>query len=336
LASRSPVTFPIPFPIPFPRHDFPYLREMETTVLFYNVENLFDTLDDPLTNDNAFLPGSALKWHQKRYVLKLQRIARVLKEVEDPMPGIVGLAEIENRKVLKDLVTALGLTENEVGIVHIDSPDMRGIDVALLYRKDLFQIMQFTNLPIHFPSNPRDKTRDILYAQLKHKDQPPLHIYISHWPSRKEGMKASQIKRFDAAKTLRNHLDNLLAEDSEAIVLSMGDMNCTPDSPPVYRILDQKGNPDNPLINMSWDIHNAKSGSTNYRGKWLMFDQILSSPNLLNSSPIKLLNFSVVSFPWMLFFNPKYKDFRPNKTYGGSKYHGGYSDHLPVKATLRF
>lgn len=317
---------------------------METNILFYNVENLFDTLDDPLTNDNAFLPGSALKWHQKRYILKLQRIARVLKEVEDPMPGIVGLAEIENRKVLEDLVTALGLTEDEIGIVHIDSPDRRGIDVALLYRKDLFQINQFTNIPIHLSSNPRDKTRDILYAQLKHKDNAPLHFYVNHWPSRKEGMKASQTKRFDAAKTLRKHLDILLAKDSEAMVISMGDMNCTLDSPPVYRVLDHKGNPDNPLVNLCWDIHDAKSGSTNYRGKWLMFDQILATKNLLNSSPvkplnpppIKLLNFKVVSFPWMLFYNPKYKDLRPNKTYGGSKYHGGYSDHLPVKAVLRF
>jgi len=307
---------------------------MDTNILFYNVENLFDTLDDPLTNDNAYLPGSALKWHQKRYVLKLQRIARVLKEVEDPMPGIVGLAEIENRKVLEDLVTALDLTEDEVGIVHIDSPDKRGIDVALLYRKDLFQIKQYTNLPVHFSLNPGNTTRDILYVQLQHKNDAPLHIYVNHWPSRKEGMKASQIKRFDAAKTLRKHLDILFAEDSDARVLSMGDMNCTPDSAPVYRILDQKGSPDNHLINMSWDIHYAKSGSTNYRGKWLMFDQILVSHNLLNTSPAKLLNFSIVSFPWMLFYNRKYKDFRPNKTYGGSKYHGGYSDHLPVKAVL--
>ncbi|MCK5820560.1 MAG: endonuclease/exonuclease/phosphatase family protein [Bacteroidales bacterium] len=317
---------------------------METSVLFYNVENLFDTLDDPLSNDNAFLPGSALKWHQKRYVLKLQRIARVLKEVEDPMPGVVGLAEIENRRVLQDMITALELTEDEVGIVHSDSPDKRGIDVALLYRKDIFQIIHSVNIPVRFSSNPRDTTRDILYVQLKHKNYSPLHIYVNHWPSRKEGMKASQIKRFDVAKTLRKHLDLLLSEDPEAMVIAMGDLNCTPDSPPVYRVLDRKGNPDNPLENMSWDTHNAKSGSTNYRGKWLMFDQMLATPYLLNSSlddktgspSVKLLNFKVVSFPWMLFYNPKYKDFRPNKTYSGSKYHGGFSDHLPVKAILRY
>ncbi len=316
---------------------------METNVFFYNVENLFDTLDDPLTNDNAFLPGSALQWHQKRYVLKLQRIARVLKEVEDPMPGIVGLVEIENRKVLEDLVTAMGLTEKDVGIVHADSPDERGMDVGLLYRKDLFEVKQFTNILVEIPSDPTDRTRDILYVQMKHKDKAPLHLYVNHWPSRKEGTKISQIKRFDAANTLRKHLDGLLLEYTDAQVIVMGDMNCTPDSPPVYKVLDQKAKPENPLINLGWDIHYSNSGSTNFRGKWLMFDQILASPNLLNSSSNETLNpntselsgFEVVSFPWMLFYNPKYKDFRPNKTYGGKNYHGGFSDHLPVKALLR-
>ncbi len=194
--------------------------------------------------------------------------------------------------------------------------------------------MQFTNIPVHL-SKPASRTRDILYVQLKHKDTAPLHLYVNHWPSRKEGMKASQKKRFDAAKTMRIHLDDLLAKEPEAMVLSMGDMNCTPDSPPVYRILDQKGNPDNPLVNLSWDIHLAKSGSTNYRGKWLMFDQFLVTPNLLNLSPVKLSPLSIVSFPWMLFYNSKYKEFRPNKTYGGNKYHGGFSDHLPVRITYK-
>ncbi|MCD6346295.1 MAG: endonuclease/exonuclease/phosphatase family protein [Bacteroidales bacterium] len=291
---------------------------MQTSLVFYNVENLFDTLDDPLTNDNAFLPDAKRKWEEKRYILKLQHIAKVLMTVEKPMPAVVGLAEIENRKVLQDMITTMELSESEVGIVHADSPDERGMDVALLYRKDLFEIEHFINLTVHFPSDPTDSTRDILYVRLKHSDQSVLHFYVNHWPSRIEGQKVTQVKRFDAAKTLRNHLDSILSEDPNARVIVMGDLNCTPDSPPVYRVLDKKGHPDNPLVNLGWDIHLAKSGSTNYKGKWLLFDQMLITPNLMNSTTPELIDFSVVSYPWMLFYNPKYHDLRPNKTYGGT------------------
>ena len=309
---------------------------MQTNLVFYNVENLFDTFDDPLTNDNAFLPEAKREWHEKRYALKQQRIAKVLKEIEDPMPGIVGLAEIENRKVLLDLVNSLNLDEEQIGILLADSPDERGMDVGLLYRKDIFQLVTKTSIPIFFPSDPSDKTRDILYVHLKPDDLPGLHIYINHWPSRVEGQKATEVKRFDAAKSLRSHMDIILNDTPVANVLVMGDLNCTPDSPPVYRVLDKKGHSENPLLNLGWDIHLSKSGSTNYRGKWLLFDQMLVTPSLLNSSSLKILDFSVVSYSWMLFYNPKYKDYRPNKTYGGTDYHGGFSDPLPVKVELKF
>lgn len=306
---------------------------MQTNLLFYNVENLFDTLDDPHSNDNAFLPDSSMEWHQKRYVLKLQRIARVLKAVEEPLPGLVGLAEVESRKVLEDLLVALELTENEVGIIHADSEDERGMDVALLYRKDCMKLIHTEQLQIRFPSDPEDRTRDILYAQIEFLGE-AFHLYVNHWPSRKDGTMVSQVKRFDAANVLKTHLDQLKSRLVSAKVLLMGDLNCTPDSPPVYRVLDQKGHPENKLVNLGWDIHLAQSGSTNFKGKWLLFDQMLCTPEFLDSDQIRLDNFEVVSFPWMLFYNQKYKDFRPNKTYGGRNYHGGFSDHLPVKVTL--
>ena len=323
--------------------------------MFYNVENLFDTLDDPLTNDNAFLPNSALKWEQKRYVVKLQRIARVLKEVEDPMPGIVGLAEVENRKVLEDLVFTLGLTANEVGIVHIDSPDERGIDVALLYRKDLFSLPDeslVTPISVSFEENLSDKTRDILYVPLQNKSGDVLHIYVNHWPSRKEGKQISMKKRFAASNTLKQHIDFKQTENPDSQILVMGDLNCSPDSSPVYKVLDQKANPENPLVNLGWDIHNANSGSTNFKGKWLMFDQVLVTPNLVGQTPTSghvsasghtpcvptytLMEFRTISYPWMLYYNPKFNDHRPNKTYGGRRYHGGFSDHLPVAVELNW
>jgi predicted extracellular nuclease len=323
---------------------------MQTKILFYNVENLFDTLDDPLTNDNSFLPNSELKWEQKRYVVKLQRISRVLKETEEPMPGIIGLAEVENRKVLLDLIFSVGLSENEVGIAHFDSPDERGIDVALLYRKDLFRIADqesITPISVTFDEDYSDKTRDILYVPLQNKSKDVLHVYVNHWPSRREGKEISMKKRFSAAKAMRQHIDIVLTKDPDARIIAMGDLNCTPDSPPVYKILDQKGNPENPLINLSWDIHRSGKGSTNFKGKWLIFDQILVSPNLTSdfqnqelykseSNRFTVSPLSVVSYPWLLFYNPKYNDHRPHKTFGGRKYHGGYSDHLPVAVELKF
>ena len=153
---------------------------------FYNVENLFDTLDDPYINDNAFLPESGLKWNQKRYVLKLQRIARVIKAIEEPMPLVIGLAEVENRKVLKDLVTAMGLTEKEVGIVHENSPDERGIDVGFLYRKDLISRTEHSSHTITFQDDLSDRTRDILHVKAFLNN--PLALYLKKQQSTFKGV----------------------------------------------------------------------------------------------------------------------------------------------------
>ncbi len=302
---------------------------MATQLVFYNVENLFDILDDPFTNDNAYLPTSAKSWEEKRYIRKLLNLSKVLTAIEEPCPGLIALAEIENQKVVRDLITAMNLDEEQLGWVHVDSPDERGMDVGLIYRKDVFELKSYKVIPIVFESDPADKTRDVLVAELIDHTGDELVCMVCHWPSRKEGQKASQIKRFETAQLIREAIEKQLSTHKQTRILLMGDLNCTPNSPPVYRLLDQRGHADNPLINLSWSVHKNKKGSTNYRGKWLMFDQMLISPSLEQS----ICNFEVVAFPWMLFYNPKYKDFRPNKTYAGKNYIGGFSDHLPVKVT---
>lgn len=308
---------------------------MQTNLLFYNVENLFDTLDDPYTADEAFLPGSPRKWVEKRYVLKLQRIARILAEVEAPCPGLVGLAEVENRKVLTDLVRALGLSEEDVGIAHADSPDERGMDVGLLYRKDLFREdadRQATVIRVDLDPDTSDSTRDVLRVPLIDRMGERLVVYVTHWPSRREGIQPTRARRFAAARTIRQSIDQTLRDDADERILLMGDLNCTPDSPPVYRILDQRSDPGNPLVNLGWELHRAGKGSTTYRGKWLLFDQILANQALIRHYAVD--HMQIISYDWMLFFHPKYKDHRPNKTYGGHRYHGGFSDHLPVGIRL--
>ena len=276
-----------------------------------------------------------MKWIEKRYVLKLQRIAKVLKAVEDPIPGVVGLAEIENLKVLSDLVSACQLTEDEIGIIHADSPDERGMDVGLLYRKDLFRLhpeLSAESIPVQFTQDPADKTRDVLKVPLLDQSGQLMVFYVTHWPSRKEGMKVTRDKRQEVAGIIRSSITDTISRYPEAGIVLMGDLNCTPDSPPVYQNLDQRSNPENPMINLGWDSHNQGKGSTNFRGKWLLFDQILVNQVILERFPDAELQ--IVDYPWMLYFNPRYRDFRPNKTYAGKHYHGGFSDHLPVALKL--
>ncbi len=302
-------------------------------ILFYNVENLFDTLDDPYVNDNAFLPNSKLKWNEKRYILKLQRIAKVIQAVEAPMPMAVGLAEVENRKVLEDLLAAMNLTEKELGIIHAESPDERGIDVGFLYRRDLIKSTQHESYPVVFENDPGDKTRDILHVKAQLFNDELVHFFVNHWPSRKEGAKASMPKRIQAAKTLRHHIEEVLNSNKNAKILVMCDFNADPESPPLRSILDKDRSGNGVLHNLAWESHKNKQGSLNYRGKWLLFDQFLASPALLkNHDGFRVISdsFRVFKQDWMLFYNQKYHDFRPNKTYGGRKYHGGFSDHLPV------
>ncbi len=302
-------------------------------ILFYNVENLFDTLDDPYVNDNAFLPDSKLKWNERRYILKLQRLAKVIRAVEEPMPMAVGLAEVENRKVLQDLVTALNLTEKEVGIIHEESPDERGIDLGFLYRRDLIPRTEHETCSVVFENDPGDKTRDILHVISNLENGENIHFFINHWPSRKDGTKISMPKRIEASKTLKYHIEEVFKKEVDPKIVVMGDFNADPDSPPIRSILDKDRSKTGLIHNLSWDAYKNKQGSLNYRGKWLLFDQILVSPALLESREgCRVLpnSFRVFKKDWMLFYNQKYHDYRPNKTYGGSNYHGGFSDHLPV------
>ncbi len=299
----------------------------------YNVENLFDTEDDPHKNDNAFTPGGKYRWTKRRYRKKLKQIAKVINRLNEKAPLVLlELVEIENRKVLEDLVQLLNF---EVGIVHRESDDRRGIDVALLYRKDWFKVLQVQRLPN--PPQART-TRNILYVRGTLKGV-ELHVFLNHWPSRRGGEKKTFHKRVAMARLLRRKVDKILAKDPDAAILIMGDFNDYPDDVSLRKAL--KATPHShrnaTLCNLAYATHEACEEdaaicSHCYRKHWGMLDQIIISQSLCQGIGNLYLLQEAQAFytPDMLYSHPRY-GLMPNRTFSGVTYHAdGYSDHLPV------
>src|SRR5690606_33713762 len=205
------------------------------SVAFYNIENLFDTTDDPHILDDDFTSDGALQWTEERYENKLFKISKAISKIgyEDVKrpPSIVGLAEVENKKVLKDLINYDGLKENNYDFVHHNSPDERGIDTALLYRKGDFEVLESSSLTlmVYNLEKERDFTRDILYVRGNlHGEM--VHIYVNHWPSRRQGGEETAYIRITAAQTLIQHLEGVIQHYPDAKLLIMGDFNDSPNS----------------------------------------------------------------------------------------------------------
>ena len=314
------------------------------TLVFYNVENLYDTFNDPKTNDDEFLPGSPKQWNEEKYKKKITDLAKVLSAInEKELPALVGLAEVENQKVLEDLVSASKLKRGKYGIVHYDSKDERGIDVALLYKTDEIEVIDSRAVPVVFGFDIQDITREILYVKCKIKDDNIVHIFVNHWPSRTPNEQDSEIKRITAAITLRKEVDNILNFDNNARIIIMGDFNDEPTNKSVMQILNATNKRKNltyrDLYNLMYDTHNtANEGSITYNDYWQMFDQIIVSPVLLNKGTGYYLSYGdgrVFKGEEVLLTNPKTNVTSINRTYDGNSYLGGVSDHLPVYVILK-
>ncbi len=304
----------------------------EYTVVSYNVENLFDTLDDPKIPDEEFLPGSEKKWDNDRYQKKLIDLVRVISSVNpEELPEIVGLVEVENQAVLEDLIRTGKLGNQSYGIVHEESPDYRGIDVALIYRKDAFQEISHETLPVVFPDDPEFKTRDILHVtgRIRHKT---IHVLVNHWPSRIGGDEKTEPKRVLVASVLKAKVDQILAEDPKARIIIMGDMNDEPANKSLNETLGA-GSPDSNarLINLMTPDDTAGLGTYFYSGNWNMLDNLVVSEAVLNGKGMKIENNKgyIFSSDWMVY-TTKNGDKTPNRTYVGNKYVAGVSDHFPV------
>ncbi len=312
-------------------------------VMFYNVENLFDIYDDPNTSDEEFTPKGKLQWDEKRYKTKLEHTAQVIDSVgEAGFPSIIGFAEIENKKVLEDLIKKTNLKKVGYAIVHRESPDKRGIDVALFFNKNQFTEVAVENLNAYDKNLGDYFTRDILYVDLLFNKKEHLHVFVNHWPSRRDGKNVTESKRLYAGEVLRKRINEILVKDEKAKIITMGDFNDSPEELSIVQNLQAKNLPSEgrDLFNPFVKINKEGKGSIFYDGEYSAFDQIMISQGLLleaNSGLRYELN-SAETYRgnFVTFKDPKTGIQRPNRTYSGDKYHGGYSDHLAVSIELGF
>jgi len=317
-------------------------KQPTALVMFYNVENLFDPLNDPLTLDDDFTPEGSYRWTWNRLRAKQDGIAKVIIAAgAGDAPLLIGLCEVENRLVLNRLLDETPLARWNYGIVHRDSPDPRGIDVALLYRKDYFSILSERFYKVYYESG-RANTREILYAKGVWDGLDTLHVFVNHWPSKLDGAQRTEPRRMRAAETLRVVVDSIFATNSRANIVIMGDFNDTPDSSPITAGLRALPFFDNLclmcLYNLMLPLAQRGEGSLKYRGVWELVDLFFVSGNLLNKQePIYIDPEEVIIFrePFLLERDERYMGEQPKRTYIGRRYHGGVSDHLPVLMKIR-
>ena len=318
------------------------LSAKSTRLLFYNVENLFDTQSSPGKADFEFSPGSDKQWDNQKYTRKLDDIARVLSSATaGDWPGLVGLCEIENRTVLDDLVARKALSRAGYAIVHRDSRDRRGIDVALLYRKPLFSLLSTRNIEVGETAKARGSAREMLYAKMVSLPDDTLHLFVAHWPSRTEGEAQTEAKRVVAAKALRQQVDSLFGRNRSAKIIIMGDLNDEPSNLSVHQHLAAKAPKSKfepaKLYNLMQPADGRGEGTLYHNGQFLMFDQIIvSGPTIDSRKGWGAVPQTATIFrqPWMEYRNPKGRTV-PNRTYMGNRYTGGISDHFPVVVELR-
>jgi predicted extracellular nuclease len=317
----------------------PYFR-----VMWYNTENFYDTYDDPLTDDNEFLPGSQRHWTIKRYKSKIENIYKVIISDNPQPPVLIGLAEVENKKVLDDLIENTPLIKFNYHFVHYDSPDLRGIDVALLYRPDLFKPIKNNLIRVHFPFDAKRKTRDILYVKGIMGNSDTLHVFVNHWPSRRGGENKSAPYRMYVAQLLKSKTDSVFHSYPDSKILIIGDFNDEPDDESIVdglKALVYNGKTErSKLYDLSspWLKNITSAGTSKYKGKWSVIDQIIVSSALVDkkNKGLKCLPTSakIDTSQYLLKDDNTYSGKIPFRTYNGYKYIGGFSDHLPIYLDL--
>ena len=307
-------------------------------VMFWNVECLFDPFDDPLKNDDEFTVGALRHWTWSRFEKKRDGIAQTILAVADEagdLPALVGLAEVENRMVVSQLVRKTILEELGYGYIHRESPDERGIDVALLYRKDCFRPLAVDSLRI-----PGIVTRDILYVRMQQRfeipgqagndivgaDRESVHVFVVHFPSKRGGAKASDGRRAAAKGVLERAVDSLLRIDPASRILVMGDFNEASvtvaglAAPPFAALPAAQPT----VVTASATTPPAAApGTIKYHGRWEQIDHFFVSPTMEG-------HMQIFAPPFLLEDDPAYLGTKPRRTYVGPRYHGGLSDHLPI------
>ncbi|MGC1515772.1 MAG: endonuclease/exonuclease/phosphatase family protein [Maribacter sp.] len=310
------------------------------TVAFYNLENLFDTKNDTTIYDDDRTPEGKDRWTEVRYLKKIADVSQVISEIGVPLnptaPDVVGVCEVENRAVLEDLIRHPNLAASNYGIVHFDSPDERGIDVALLYKKDAFIPVNFNShrLLLFDTEGYRNYTRDQLIVEGL-LDNEKIYFIVNHWPSRSGGEARSRPYRLEAAKLNKRIIDSVRRLDPNAKLIGMGDFNDDPIDPSMKKILNLQGNPKQldslDLYGPMEKLFKKGKGTLAYRDTWNIFDQLYMTANVVRENKDAYRYWKVGIFTPDYLMDPKgqYKGY-PLRTYAGGSYVGGYSDHFPV------
>ena len=314
------------------------------TVVFYNVENLFDTLKSPGVLDDEFTPQGINKWDGQKYWKKMANLEKVFYEISattKDYPTIIGLSEIENRNVLEDLVALEKLQKANYQIAHHDSPDARGIDVALIYRPDQFKFAGSAPIPVTIAAEPDFKTRDILMVWGTIEDE-RFYFFVCHWPSRLGGQRTSEYRRERAAQCVRHAVDSVMNQFPDAKIVVMGDLNDDPVDKSQYVVLGAKGDASEVryagLFNPYYEMFKKGFGTLAYNDAWNLFDNIIVNGNLLRATTgaLKLRKANGAKYYGNIFDRAflrqksgQYKNY-PWRTYVSNVFQNGFSDHFPV------
>lgn len=325
-------------------------------ILFWNVENLFDYKDDTLTSDEEFTSSGAMYWSYSKLQTKIAHLAKsILAAGEWNAPSIIGMCEVENRYVLNKLVYHSPLQLFGYRVIHRDSPDSRGIDVAMIYRDDAFLPLSTEWITIRFPFDTTATTREILYVKGLLAGEDTIHIFVNHWPSRRGGEAASAPRRNYVASVLRAAVDSILLADTTSqiadaasqitnpksritypFIIIMGDFNDEPENESLQMILkarlDTGDIKPNDLVNLM-SLNHTSQGSHKFKEHWGFLDQFIVSGAFMDKQQLLQIDptsAQVFSPHFLLEDELKYLDKKPKRTYLGPRYQGGFSDHLPV------
>ncbi len=314
-------------------------------IAFYNLENFYDTIDNPIVNDDDFTPNGIKQYKSSIYLDKVTKLATVISLIGTDIspttgPAIIGVAEIENDTVLNDLIHHPLIKKRNYQLIHYDSKDARGIDVALLYHPRYFIPEKAEKLYVALPGNSKEAyhTRDVLYVKGQLAGE-TIHLYVNHWPSRRGGENRSSPARKAAAMVCRLHINNILQQNANAKIILMGDLNDDPDSPSITEVLNAKGKRSllqpGDLFNPWDELYQQGIGTLANRDSWGLFDQIILSQSWLNASQNGLIfhNRYIFNPGFLKENNGRYKGY-PMRTWDGNTYRGGYSDHFPTYIVL--
>ena len=310
-------------------------------VMFYNVENLFDTVDDPEKEDEEYLPSSARRWTQNRFQEKISNICRVIAAADpENAPEIIGMAEVENDSVIDYLTRRSPLRNIGYDYVVTNSPDKRGIDVALLYKRSYFRLLSTESLRVDLSPMSSSPTRDILHVTGKVATGDTVDILVCHWPSRSTGVERTEPLRVRAAHVAAGRISEIISQRRKPYVILMGDLNEGPDERAVRTGLNAApkslgaNSVDSELVTLMDDM---PDGSYRYNGEWDKYDQFVVSASFLNGlGCLEITDARICRFGFLLQEDKTYGGQKPFRAYNGYRYQGGYSDHLPIVLDISY